>query len=105
VPIVPNGYVNQALIESGVERAVQALAPDVVRIRYSFGNDWTGDPSVFFKIVLSDEASSRKNLSEVVERARQTLRNETGVDESGLHSYFRFRSLSEAAQFKEAAWA
>jgi hypothetical protein len=55
----PSGWVNQAQIASSVKRAEAALAPDVVRIRYSFGNDWTGDPSIFFRIVLSDD-SSRK---------------------------------------------
>ena len=105
MPIVPNGYVNQALIESGLERAVQALAPDVVRIRYNFGEDWTGDPSVFFKVVLSDDASREKNLSQVGQRVTQTLRNEIKLEELGLHFYFKFRSLSETAQLKEAAWA
>jgi hypothetical protein len=104
VPIVPNGYVNQTEIESGIERAAQALAPDVVRIRYSFGDDWTGDPSVFFKIVLSDDASQWKNLGKVADRVEQTLRNEINLEELGLHFYFNFRSLSETAQLREAAW-
>jgi hypothetical protein len=105
VAIVPNGYVKQALIDSGLERAVQALAPDVVRIRYSFGDDWTGDPSVFFKIVLSNDASREKNLSQVAQRVTQTLRNEIKLEESGLHFYFKFRSLSETTELKDAAWA
>jgi hypothetical protein len=104
VVIVPNGYANQALIESGLERAVQALAPDVVRIRYNFGEDWTGDPSVFFKIVLSDDASREKNLGKVADRVEQTLRNEIKLEELGLHFFFNFRSLSETAQLREAVW-
>jgi hypothetical protein len=105
VQIVPNGYDNQAQIESGLERAAKALAPDVVRIRYNFGNDWTGDPSVFFKIVLSDDASREKNVGEVADRVEQTLRNEIKIEELGIHFYFNYRSLSETAQLKEAAWA
>ncbi len=82
-----------------------ALAPDVVRIRYSVGSDWTGDPSIFFRIVLSDDASRNAQLSETAERVALTIRNEVDVEQLGLHSYFNFRTLSEQAELQEPAWA
>ena len=103
--IVPKGFVNQRQIAEGVEKASQALSPDVVRIRYSLGSDWTGDPSVFFRIVLSDDASSKAHLSETAQRVALTILNEVKAEEVGLHPYFNFRSLSEQSQLKEPAWA
>ena len=104
--MVPSGWVNQAQIASGVKRAEAALAPDVVRIRYSFANDWTGDPSIFFRIVLSDDVASRTGqLGETAERVSQTIRNEVDAEQLGLHSYFNFRGLSEQAELQEPAWA
>jgi hypothetical protein len=105
VPVVPKGFVNQSQVESGIQRAKRALAPAVVRILYNFGSDWTGDPSVFFRIVLSDEASSKAQLSEIAQRVALTILNEVKAEELGLHSYFNFRSLSEQEELKDPAWA
>ena len=96
---------DEAQIEAGAQRAVQALAPDVVRIRYSLGEDWTGDPSVFFRVVLSKEASREEHLGETARRIESSIRNEVNPDELGLYAYFTFRSESEEAANREAAWA
>jgi hypothetical protein len=105
MPTVPSASVSQAQIASGVKRAETVLAPDVVRIRYSLGSDWTGDHSIFFRIVLSDDASRKAQLSETAQRVALTILNEVDADQLGLHSYFNFRSLSEQAEIKEPAWA
>jgi hypothetical protein len=55
-------FVQQAQFASAVSEVEQMLLPEVVRIRYTLGNDWTGEPAVFFKIVLTDAASSRINF-------------------------------------------
>lgn len=105
MPTVPSGFVHQNQIEKAVQRAQKALAPNVIRIRYSLGNDWTGDPSIFFRVVLSDTASRPSNLQKVAQRVTLRLINEVRSDEFGLHAYFNFRSESEQAQIKEPAWA
>jgi hypothetical protein len=97
--------VTEAQIEPGVQRAVRALAPDVVRIRYSLDEDWTGDPSVFFRIVLADDAPRKARLGDIAMRVKSTIRHEVMPDDLGLHAYFNFRILSELSDLKEAAWA
>ncbi len=104
VPSVPSGFVHQNQIEKAVQRAQKALTPGVVRIRYSIGNDWTGDPSIFFRVVLSDAASRPSNLQKVAQRVKLRLMNEVRSDEFGFHAYFNFRSESEQAKLKEPAW-
>ena len=105
MPHVPKVFVNQQEIEAGVHRAIKALAPTVVRIRFDFGSDWTGDPSIFFRIVIADEAAKRPKLSDIAESIESILLKEVNVEEHGLHAYFNFRSLSEQDNLKEPAWA
>jgi hypothetical protein len=100
-----SGRVNEAQIAAGVERARAALAPDVIRSRYTFADDWTGDPSIFFRIVLSDDASRKARLGETAERVEGVIRNEVDPEEFGLHSYFNYRIVSELAELPEPAWA
>src|ERR1039458_9261476 len=97
--------VNYQQVEAGVQRAAQALAPEVVRIRYDFEPDWVGDPSIFFRIVLADEVAKRPNFSDVTLRVRDLLWDEVDPDEYGLHPYFNFRSMAEQGEMKEPAWA
>jgi hypothetical protein len=105
VPYIPTGFVNQQEIEAAVQRAEQALAPTVVRIRYNLGADWTGDPSIFFRIVISDEFAKKPKLSDIAQKVSLKLMNEVKTDEFGLHAYFNFRSRSEQADLNEPAWA
>jgi hypothetical protein len=102
---VPKGFVNQGQIDAGVQRAMQALRPEVVRIRYSLRDDWTGEASVFFRVVLSDEASREAQLREVTQRVERTILDEVQPQELGLQWYFNFRSLSEQEELQEPAWA
>ena len=101
---VPIGYIHQPPIEQAVLATLNALGPDVVRIRYSFGTDWSGEPSIFFRIVLSDAASRPARLKEVSQRVALRLMNEVMSDEFGVHAYFNFRSESEQAALKEPDW-
>jgi hypothetical protein len=102
---VLNRYVNRQEVDAAVERAAESLAPDVVRIRYSLDDDWTGEPSIFFRVLISDEAASRADLSELAECVAFTLRRQVRTDELGIHAYFDYRSLSEQAELNEPAWA
>jgi hypothetical protein len=104
VALVTSGLVNQRRIAAGVERAAKALSADVVRIRYDIGSDWTDNPAVFFKIILTDKASRPANLRDVIQRVSLKIGNEARIDETGLHAYFSFRSQSEQAKLKESEW-
>jgi hypothetical protein len=104
VPIVPRGMVDQKRIKDAVERVKRTLQPDVIRIMYSFAVDWTGEQSLFFRIILSDKASSPQRLRETAQRITRKIRQEIKADESGLLTYFNFRSQSEQAKLKEPAW-
>jgi hypothetical protein len=55
--IVPAAIVQQAQIESQVRAAETALRHDVVRINYQTAEDWSGQWAIFFRVVLSDDAT------------------------------------------------
>ncbi len=102
---VPSGIVRQAEIAAGVAAVEKELAPDVVRIRHDIGPDWSDESSIFFRIVLSDEASREARLAEVTRRAASRLLREIKPAELGLLPYFSFRSQSEQEMLQEEAWA
>jgi hypothetical protein len=104
VPIVPRGLVDQSKIKVGVQRAERALAPDVIRIMYSFAEDWQGNTSLFFRIVISDTASSPDRLRNTTQRIITKVLQEIKAQELGLQAYFNFRSKSEQAILREPSW-
>ena len=88
-----------------VNQVVAELAPDVVRMRMTISTDSAGEPAIFFKGILSDEAGSRERLRATVVRAEATIRDWLGADFIASHfPYFRWRTQSEQAALREASW-
>jgi hypothetical protein len=103
---VPTGYINQTLLASAVSQAVQKLGSDVVRVRHSVGADTDGDATIFFRIVLTDAASRKDALGDVISRIKKIMFDEMHFYENwGLTPYFSFRSQSEAVALDNPAWA
>jgi hypothetical protein len=104
VPIVPPEIVDQNKIRSGVQRAERALAPDVIRIMFSFAVDVMREYSLFFRIVISDRAAQRDRLRETTQRIIARVLREVKAEELGLQTYFNFRSKSEQALLRDSFW-
>ena len=103
--IVPAGLVQQAQLVKVVEKAVRKLGKDVIRANYAFGEDHTGDPSMDFRIVLTDAASREDRVWKVASGIEKILWDEIRPLENwGLHLYFAFRSESEMAELKDPRW-
>src|SRR6266700_3222843 len=96
--------VNHKQIKAALARAERKLAPDVLRIRYSMEEDWMGIPSVFFRVLLRNEASRGSRLREIVLRAQEVVTNEVKPRQFAERSYFDWRNASEQAELKEEAW-
>src|SRR6266852_4690807 len=91
----------QAEIDAAVAAVVSELAPDVVRIRYNIGEDHTGDPSIFFRIVLSDNATTPRRFRKTTRDVEARLEERVDPDQFGLFPYFNFRSRSETEALRE----
>ena len=100
---LPSAVTKQAEIEAAIERVHQNAGPDVVRIRYEIGEDWSGQWAIFFRIVLTDDAA-RKRLREVATKVVWGLQ-QLDFPSMGVFPYHNFRSVSEQAMLQEPAWA
>ncbi|SPF40639.1 hypothetical protein SBA4_2530014 [Candidatus Sulfopaludibacter sp. SbA4] len=80
------------------------LRPDVKRIMYSIEPDWTGEESLFFRIILSDPASEPPRLYITTRRIAKAIQKGIQADELGLQTYFSFRSESEQAEMRDPEW-
>jgi hypothetical protein len=88
-----------------VKAAEEKFAPDVVRIRYDTGLDWSGAPAMFFRILLSDHASRRENLGDITERVHREIVDEfLQLGDSAYYPYTTFRSKSEQEKLKDPQW-
>ena len=100
----PSAISKQPEINAAVSEIVKLLAPDVIHIRYEIDRDWSGDWAIFFRVVLSDEAS-RTRLREVAKEVVWRLAEHLDFSSMGLFPYHNFRSVSEQAVLREEAWA
>jgi|SRR5580698_8927450 hypothetical protein len=106
MPMVPSGFIHQTELASEVNHAVSRLGPEVVRVRHRVGADTTGEPSIFFRIVLTDLASREETLADVTGHIASVLFDELRPYENwGLTPYFSFRSQSEQAMRNDLEWA
>src|ERR1700684_3703636 len=101
----PPAIAKQPEINAAVSAVLRLLPPDVVHIRYDIGQDWSGDWAIFFRVVLSDEASNAPRLHEVAREVVQLLADRLDFSSMGLFAYHNFRSVSEQAVLREEAWA
>jgi hypothetical protein len=91
-------------MRADVQRAERSLAPDVIRIMYSLAEDWQGTISLFFRIVISDNAAAPSRLRQTTHKIIGKILHEVKAEELGLQTYFNFRSKSEQDALREPFW-
>lgn len=101
--IVPVAEPKQNSVQSAIAEVIELLAPDVIRIRYDLGPDWSGDPGIYFRTVLSDEASQLR-LKVVPRRVEALLKERLDFQEMGVFAYFNYRNESEQRALREPRW-
>ena len=104
--IVPAGLVHQGQLDTEIKSAIRRLGPEAALVSYSLGADSTGEPSVFFRIVLTDAAAREEMLADVTGRIATLLFDELRpMERWGLHAYFNFRSYAEHRSRNDPEWA
>lgn len=105
---IPTRYIDTTEVEKAVDQVIKTLGPEVVRVRYNIGEDWTGDPALYFRVVLADSAIDLRNLanvSEVTNRVSAAFEQLKPLENWGLFPHFRFRTKSEQDQLNDPVWA
>ena len=106
MPMVSNGLVQRTQLDKEIKRAVRKLGKEALHVTYSLGTESGGEPSIFFRIVLSDAASIEDRLAEVTGHIETIFFDEIRPLENwGLLPYFSFRSKSEQAKRHDPEWA
>jgi hypothetical protein len=101
---LPSAVTKQAEIEAAIARVQQSIGPDVVRIRYEIGEDWSGQWAIFFRILLTDDAA-RRRLRDVATKVVWELARQLDFPGMGVFPYHNFRSVSEQSMLQEPTWA
>ena len=101
---VPSAVTKQSEIQAAIHEVERELAPDVVRIRYDIGEDWSGQWAIFFRVVLTDDAA-RRRLRDIANKVVWGLSRRLDFPGMGVFPYHNFRSVSEQAALREEAWA
>ena len=98
-------FVNRRQLEAEIQQAISKLGPEAHQVFYRFEDDSTGEPSIFFRVVLSDEAVQQSTLAKTTGNIMMQLFDEIEpVANWGLHAYFNFRSRSEQDERFDPDW-
>ncbi len=90
-----------------VEEVAKKFPDEVVRIRHSFSHDWDGDPAIYFRIMLTDQALSHHHLTQLTGAIKNALIKDLAFYQSEYAiyiPYFNFRTEAEQKQLKDPAW-
>ncbi|HTC33912.1 MAG TPA: hypothetical protein VK724_11100 [Bryobacteraceae bacterium] len=102
---VPTGYISQAQLGDIITQASKLLAPEVVHVAYSLGPDSTGEPSLFFRILLADAYIREDTITDLTGRIASALFDAIRpIENWGLRPYYNFRSKSEQDRRPDPDW-
>ena len=102
----PKGVAEQEKLAAAIAKVEPMLGPDVVRLKWEIRESWSGEPALYFRVLLSDQATSRDRLHQVASRVEALIEEHVDpLNSWDLFPHFNFRSQSEQEMLKEPAWA
>ena len=103
--MLPKAFVQQDDFDKAVKRVEKQLAGQVVRLRYSLDYDSTGDPAVFFRAVMPDEALGQEQLIDSIHKLWFEIEQKLKPRQRwGVYPYYRYRSQSSQERMEEPSW-
>lgn len=105
VAFVPAHDISPAEVDDAIARTLKAVGPDVIHIRYTFDEDWSGDPSLYFRVLITDAAAKPAGLGQLSRKVSESLCDDLRPTEAGRFAYFSFRSAAEQREMQDPDWA
>ena len=103
VVIIARALIHRAELDRAINDLRPELGPDVVDLTYTLGEDWSGDPAIFFTIVLSDRAARRDQLYKLTSEIQDVIvQHIEPLEQWGVLPYFSYRSQAEQAALQAA---
>jgi hypothetical protein len=106
--ILPRAFIHQREFAEAVERVEQKLreSGQVVRVRHDLDYDSTGEPAVYFRIVMPDSSFADVRLLAATDDVANALIGDLDpLERWGVYPYFRYRSQSGQEATQEPSWA
>jgi hypothetical protein len=100
---LPAVIIEESKVNTAIDIVIRELSPDVKRIRCDRGQDWSGDDSFFFRILVSDDAA-KSRLRETTVKALRTMESYLNLETLGFRVYHNVRSVSEQESLREKSW-
>ena len=91
-------------LEQQVQEIEKKFPGEVVGIRYSVDEDWSGDPAIHFRVLLTDTASRREVIGEIAHRVSRVLSDIVFLDSPDYFAYINYRSKSDQERLKDPEW-
>ncbi len=105
MPTVPTGYVNQGQLDGLIKDTLSSFGPEVAHVAYRIGPDSTGEPSIFFRILLADAYIREDTVADLTGRITTILFDAIRpIENWGLRPYFNFRGKSEQDRRRDPDW-
>jgi hypothetical protein len=102
---IASAFIHRAQLDQAVDDLKPTLSPDVVHMEYVLGEDWSGEPAIFFRIVLSDRATRRDQLHKATSEIENAIvQRLEPLEQWGVLPYFSYRSQAEQAVRQGKAW-
>ena len=102
---IARAFIHREELDEAIHNIRPELGAYVVDLTYTLGEDWSGDPAIFFQIVLSDEASKRDRLYELTSEIQSMIvQHIEPLEQWGVLPYFSYRSQAEQAVLQGKPW-
>jgi hypothetical protein len=92
---------------TAITRIASGLPHQVISVNPTLGNDWNGEPAVYFQIIIADNSVPRSHLLAFTKEISQSIVHQLRpLEEWGLLPYFNFLTQSDAARMgHQPSWA
>ncbi len=92
-----SGLVNQEEVLKRVKQLEEMFVndPEIMGITHRFGQDWSGDDSIFIEVVLNRTIPDKAVIVRLSRQIRDALLRVVRSEDLGLYSYLNFSSRPE----------
>ena len=105
MPITSRAIFKRTELDEEIKSVLSKLGPEVVHTAYRLREDSTGEPAIFIRIVLADEATREDIFFANTRRIVSAIWDELNpVDNWGLFAYVNFRSQTEHQNRQGRDW-
>jgi len=103
---IARGFAQQTPFLTAIAHFASGLPPEVISVTPALGNDWNGEPAIYFQIIVSDAVPRSQLLDFTKGISQRIIQHIRPLEEWGVLPYFNFLTQSDAARMgHQPTWA